>query len=84
MSLLSVFVDLTILLLVAVVVAFIIRTRGNYAFKLSLLPYVIIGLLVLAVAFMGRLISNLFDIVIILIVVVAILLSQRVFSRKRS
>jgi len=84
MSLLSVFVDLTILLLVAVVVAFIIRTRRNYAFKLSLLPYVIIGLLVLAVAFMGRLISNLFDIVIILIVVVAILLTQRVFSRKRS
>jgi len=84
MSLLSVFVDLTILLLVAVVVAFIIRTRRNYKFKLSLLPYVIIGLLVLAVAFMGRLISNLFDIVIILIVVVAILLSQRVFSRKRS
>ena len=82
MSFLSVFVDLTILLLAGVVVAFIIRIRSNYEFKLSLLPYVIIGFLVLAIVFMGRFISNLFDIVVILIVIVAILLSQRVRSRK--
>ena len=82
MSLLSVLVDVAILLLAGAVVAFIIRTRKNYDFKLSLLPYVIIGFLVLAIVFMGRLISNLLEIVIILIVMVAILLSLRVHSRK--
>ena len=82
MSIISLLEDLTILLVAAAVVAFIIRTRRSHDFRLHLFPYIVIGILILGIVFLGRFVSNLFEIITILIVLVAVLLSERFRPRK--
>jgi hypothetical protein len=74
MSLLDVIVGLLIIGSVALVFALMVRIRRTHESILGLLPWIMVGFLLLALIFAGRLISNLVDVIILLGMILIVML----------
>ena len=71
------FIDLLVLFALVSLVALIVRQRKAGGIKLNLIFLMIIGLLLLSVFSMGKIISIMFGIIILLALFISLLLTRR-------
>ena len=77
MSILSIIVDIAVILIVASLLSFIIRRRGN-GLKVNLVLLAIVVILIMTLVSMGKLLVSLLGITLLLAALVILLVGQRI------
>jgi len=77
MSILSIIVDIAVILIVASLLSFIIRRRGN-GLKVNLVLLAIVVILIMMLVSMGKLLVSLLGITLLLAALVILLVGQRI------
>jgi len=77
MSILSIIVDIAVILIVASLLSFIIRRRGN-GLKVNLVLLAIVVILIMMLVSMGKLLVSLIGITLLLAALVILLVGQRI------
>lgn len=78
MSLLSLFVDLFVLLVVVGLVALVVKLRNVGGVKFNLALLVIVGVLVLTVLSLGKLVAIMLGIILLLSISFSLLLTRKI------